>query len=145
MQDLGYNYRITDFQAALGLSQLGRAEANLEKRRDIAHRYDKAFAGTSIGLQEQAQEYSNAFHLYVIRVNDRKGLYDHLRENGIYAQVHYIPVHTLPYYRQFGWKEGDLPLAEKYYSECLSLPMYPSLTAEDQQYVIDRVLEFVDR
>lgn len=144
MQDLGYNYRITDFQAALALSQLKRADDNLKKRKAIAKRYDEAFAGVNIIAQKQHKGFSNAYHLYVIQVEDRKGLYDHLRENGIFAQVHYIPVHTMPYYQQFGWKLGDFPKAEDYYKKCLSLPMYPSLSDGDQQFVIDKVLEFTE-
>ncbi len=143
MQDLGYNYRITDFQAALGMSQLQRAEDNITKRRAIAKRYDEAFAGKDIVLQKQEDGFSNAYHLYVIKVKDRRGLYDHLRESGIYAQVHYIPVHTMPYYRQFGWQKGDFPKAEAYYENCLSIPMYPNLSEEEQDYVIDKILEFI--
>jgi UDP-4-amino-4,6-dideoxy-N-acetyl-beta-L-altrosamine transaminase len=143
MQELGYNYRITDFQAALGLSQLDRAEENLQKRRAIAARYDQAFTGKDIVLQKQEDGFSNAYHLYVIQVADRKGLYDYLRAQNIYAQVHYIPVHTMPYYQQFDWKEGDFPKSEEYYHRCLSIPMYPSLTIEEQQYVINHILKFV--
>jgi UDP-4-amino-4,6-dideoxy-N-acetyl-beta-L-altrosamine transaminase len=145
MHELGYNYRITDFQSALALSQLQRANANIEKRKEIARKYDEAFAGKSIKTQEQRDGFSHAYHLYVIQVKDRKGLYDHLRDHGIYAQVHYIPVHTMPYYRQFGWKAGDFPKAEAYYEKCLSLPMYPNLSKEEQQFVIDRVLEFTEK
>ncbi len=145
MQELGYNYRLTDIQAALALSQLERAEANIAKRKAIAKRYDDAFAGKNITLQKQEIGFSNAYHLYVIQVEDRKGLYDHLRENGIFAQVHYIPVHTMPYYRQFGWKKGDFPNAEAYYDKCLSIPMFPNLTEEEQQYVIDRVMEYTEQ
>ncbi len=145
MQELGYNYRITDFQAALAMSQLERADANMAKRKAIAKRYDEAFSNKNVILQKQEDGFSNAFHLYVIKVEDRKGLYDHLRENGIFAQVHYIPVHTMPYYTQFGWKKGDFPKAEAYYDKCLSIPMYPNLTEEEQQYVIDRILEFTDK
>ncbi len=78
----------------------------------------------------------------MIQVPQRKELYDYLRENNIFAQVHYIPVHTMPYYRQFGWKKGDFPMAEKYYDECLSIPMYPSMTEVEQQYVISRIKSF---
>ncbi len=145
MQDLGYNYRITDFQAALAMSQLERADANMAKRKAIAERYDKAFTGKKMVLQKQERGFSNAYHLYVIQVEDRKGLYDHLRENGIFAQVHYIPVHTMPYYRQFGWKKGDFKKAEAYYDRCLSIPMYPNLSEQEQQFVIDKVLEFTEK
>ena len=145
MQDLGYNYRITDFQAALGISQLSRLEWSLERRKAIAARYDKAFAGTKIITPKVENNVSHAYHLYIIQVEDRKGLYDYLRTQNIFAQVLYIPAHTMPYYRQFGWKVGDCPEAENYYAHCLALPMFPTLTDEEQEYVIDKVLEFVNK
>lgn len=145
MQDLGYNYRLTDFQAALGSSQLKRAAEGLKRRKAIAARYDEAFARLPITLPMITEGRSHAFHLYVIQVDERKALYEHLRKNGIFTQVHYIPVHLQPYYRQFGWKPGDMPLAEAYYEKCLSLPMYPTLTEEEQSFVIDNVLKFFVR
>ena len=144
MQDLGFNYRITDFQAALGISQLNRADAGIARRQEIAGRYDEAFAANqNIKTPFRANDVRHAFHLYVIQVPDRKRLYDALRTNGIMAQVHYVPLHLMPYYRQFGWKPGDLPVVENYYEHCLSLPMYPTLTNEEQEYVIKKVLENV--
>lgn len=140
LQELGYNYRIPDILAALGVVQLTRAEAGLKKRRAIAATYSTAFEGTNI--QAPIYDEGHAFHLYVIQTDRRKELYDHLKANKIYSQVHYIPVHLMPYYRQFGWKKGDFPVAENYYERCLSLPMYPTLTAEEQQYVIDTILSF---
>lgn len=145
MQDLGYNYRITDFQAALGISQLSRLDWSIERRKAIAAKYDKAFAGTNIITPKVENNVSHAYHLYIIQVDDRKGLYDYLRSQNIFAQVLYIPAHTMPYYRQFGWKEGDCPVAENYYAHCLALPMFPTLTDEEQGYVIDKVLEFVKK
>ena len=142
MVDLGYNYRLTDMQAALGITQLAKAEAGLARRREIAQLYDTTFAEVAAVSPLQGH-LGHAYHLYVIRVADRKGLYDHLRSKNIYSQVHYEPVHLQPYYRQFGWKSGDLPLAEAYYEQCLSLPMYPTLTAEEQAYVIQSVMEYV--
>ena len=143
MQELGYNYRITDFQAALGHSQLQRAAAGMQRRREIAARYDAAFADhPQLGTLPPAPGIGHAYHLYVILTDERKALYDHLRSVGIYAQVHYIPVHLLPYYQALGNRPGDLPLAEAYYERCLSLPMYPTLTDEEQQFVIDRVLQY---
>jgi dTDP-4-amino-4,6-dideoxygalactose transaminase len=76
-------------------------------------------------------------------VSDRMGLYNHLKNNNIFTQVHYIPVHLQPYYRQFGWKKGDFPVAENYYEHCLSLPMFPELTEIEQNFVIEKILEFV--
>lgn len=146
MQDLGFNYRLTDFQAALGVSQLNRADKGLVRRQEIASRYDKAFKGTrGIKIPFRASDIYHAFHLYIIQVPDRKGLYDYLHENGIYAQIHYVPLHQMPYYRQFGDIEGNLPVVEEYYKHCISLPMYPSLSDEEQQYVIDKVIEYVSK
>lgn len=145
MQMLGYNYRLTDFQAALGNSQLKRAPQNLDIRQAIAKRYDAAFAGKPVRLMMPGEGINHAYHLYVIQVDDRKGLYDHLRTQQIYAQVHYIPVHLQPYYQKQGFKKGDFPTAEGYYGQCLSLPMYPTLTAEEQAFVIEQVLAFVEQ
>jgi UDP-4-amino-4,6-dideoxy-N-acetyl-beta-L-altrosamine transaminase len=144
MQTLGYNYRLTDFQAALGLSQLSRADEGLRRRHEIAARYTAAFSNvTAIGTPRTDPNIYHAYHLYVIQVEDRKGLYDYLKCHQIYSQVHYIPVHTMPYYLQLGWQKGDFPLAESYYAKCLSLPMYPTLTNEEQDYVIEKVVEYL--
>jgi len=142
MQTLGYNYRITDFQCALGSSQLKRADAGLERRRAIAARYDEAFRGTTIRTLQTSPDARHAYHLYVIQSENRKALYDALREAGIYTQVHYIPCHLHPYYQALGNKKGDFPLAEAYYADCLSLPMFPGLRDDEQEYVIDKVLKF---
>ena len=142
LQELGYNYRLTDFQAALGMSQLNRVGAMLDRRRAIAKRYDAAFSGTNVTTIVPPANVGHAYHLYVVQVDDRKGLYDFLRTRNIMAQVHYIPVHLMPYYRQFGWKPGDFPNAERYYARCLSLPMFPTLTDQEQDYVIASVKEF---
>ena len=141
MHELGYNYRLNDIQAALGISQLSRADQGMARRKEIALRYDKAFENSAV--QAPPSDPGHAYHLYVIRVEDRKGLYDFLRTHGIFSQVHYIPVHTLPFYRNMGWKKGDFPLAEQFYAHCLSLPMFPALTDEEQDFVIQKVLEFV--
>jgi UDP-4-amino-4,6-dideoxy-N-acetyl-beta-L-altrosamine transaminase len=145
MIELGYNYRLTDMQAALGTSQLRRADANMKRRKEIAARYDTAFAGTSIQTPKIKEGYSHAFHLYVIETENRKELYDFLRTKNIFTQVHYIPTHLMPYYQALGSKKGDLPVAEAYYSRCLSIPMYPSLTFEEQEYVIECVLAFLKK
>jgi UDP-4-amino-4,6-dideoxy-N-acetyl-beta-L-altrosamine transaminase len=142
MQELGYNYRLTDFQAALGLSQLSRADEGLNRRREIAARYYEAFKGLKKIKGQSGIIEGHAYHLYVIEVENRLGLYNYLRTHNIFAQVHYIPVHLMPYYRKQGWKEGDMPHAENYYRHCLSLPMYPTLSADEQEFVIARILEF---
>jgi UDP-4-amino-4,6-dideoxy-N-acetyl-beta-L-altrosamine transaminase len=144
MQELGFNYRLTDFQAALGKSQLKRADAGLQRRKEIAATYENIFSGKPYIIKQTGVIDGHAYHLYVVEFKKRKGLYEYLRENNIFAQVHYIPVHLMPYYRQFGWKVGDLPNAEKYYSSCLSLPMYPTLTNAEQQFVIDTICNYFD-
>ncbi len=144
MQKLGYNYRLTDFQAALGISQLKRAEEGLTRRQEIAKKYNEAFKDIeSIKIPYVSCAVYHAYHLYVIQVKNRLGLYNYLRENNIHAQIHYIPVHLMPYYQELGNKPGDLPVAEKYYKHCLSLPMYPTLTNEEQLYVIEQVVKFI--
>lgn len=142
MQTLGYNYRITDFQASLGNSQLTRADGGIKQRRKIAKAYEEAFRNRSYIRGQSHLVKGHAYHLYVIEVDDRLGLYNYLRLKNIFAQIHYVPCHLMPYYRQFGWKEGDLPNAEEYYKHCLSLPMYPTLSEEEQRYVIEQIDEF---
>lgn len=144
MQELGYNYRITEFQAALATSQLKRLDWSIERRNEIARRYDEALDKLPILVPYRQEGITHAFHLYVIEVHPmrRKALYDYLREHQIFAQVLYIPAHTMPYYKSLGHKEGECPIAEDYYTRCLALPMYPSLTDEEQQYVIDAIIDF---
>ena len=144
MQELGYNYRITDFQAALGLSQLKRADEGLERRREIASIYFEAFKAKSFVKGQSGVVAGHAYHLYVLEVERRLELYNFLREHQIFAQIHYIPTHLMPYYRQFGWKEGDMPFAENYYNHCISLPMYPTLTDDQQQFVIKTIMNFYE-
>lgn len=144
MQELGYNYRLTDFQAALGLSQLKRADNGLIRRKEIAATYYNAFKDNAVIKGQSGVVEGHAYHLYVIEIQDRTGLINYLREQNIFAQVHYIPAHLMPYYRDFGWKDGDMPIAEEYYKHCISLPMYPTLTEDEQQFVIDKVLEFLN-
>lgn len=144
MQDLGYNYRITDFQAALGSSQLKRAEGGLERRRELAKNYFENFNGKSYIKGQSCDIEGHAYHLYIIEVPDRLELYNFLRENNIYAQIHYIPCHLMPYYRNMGWKEGDFPHAENYYKHCISLPMFPTLSDEEQSFVIERINSFYE-
>ena len=139
MQQLGYNYRITDIQSALGLSQLNRATEGLARRRQIAQKYAEVFEGKSYILGHSGYHPDHAYHLYVIEADDRLGLYTHLRKHNIYGQIHYIPTHLMPYYRSFGWKEGDFPSAETYYKHCISLPMYPTLTDDEQDFVIETI------
>ncbi|MCF2503353.1 UDP-4-amino-4,6-dideoxy-N-acetyl-beta-L-altrosamine transaminase [Dyadobacter sp. CY107] len=142
MQTLGYNYRLTDFQAALGVSQLKRADAGLEKRRAIAATYQAGFSEKPYIYGQSGVVEGHAYHLYIIEVEDRLGLYNYLRGKEIFAQIHYIPCHLMPYYQGLGWKVGDMPNAEAYYRGCISLPMYPTLTEEEQSFVIDAVNDY---
>ncbi|MES2556009.1 MAG: UDP-4-amino-4,6-dideoxy-N-acetyl-beta-L-altrosamine transaminase [Bacteroidota bacterium] len=139
MQELGYNYRLTDFQAALGRSQLARADEGMEKRRAIAARYAAAFTDESFVLGQSGSVEGHGYHLYILEVADRLGLYNFLRTKGIYAQIHYIPCHLMPYYSNKKGGQKTLPAAETYYQHCISLPMYPTLTEEEQQFVIQTI------
>lgn len=141
MQELGFNYRLTEMQAALGLSQLSRADSGLARRREIAARYDDAFRGTAVGTPEVPAGREHAWHLYVVQLKNRAEAFRHLHEKKIFAQVHYLPVHLHPYYRELGWKEGDFPASEAYYHRAISLPMYPALTNDEQDYVIRTIKE----
>jgi UDP-4-amino-4,6-dideoxy-N-acetyl-beta-L-altrosamine transaminase len=143
MQELGYNYRLTDIQSALGVTQLAKNERGVLRRNEIASRYKSAFRN-SVKYQDLPDGFFNAHHLFIIEVANRKGLYDFLKENNIYAQIHYIPVHTLPYYRKIGYGNADLSNAESYYAKCISLPMYPTLTNEEQDYVIEKIQSFLN-
>lgn len=142
MHELGYNYRITDIQSALGISQLSRAAEGIKRRREIAEQYFKSFEGQHFIKGQSGFEEGHAYHLYVIEVDDRIGLYNYLREYNIYAQIHYFPCHLMPYYKQYGWKKGDLPYAEAYYSRCISLPMFQTLKDDEIDYVIKKVKSF---
>jgi len=141
MQELGFNYRLTDIQSAIGITQLAKNAAGVLRRNEIASAYKKAFRG-KIKFQELPNGSYNAHHLFVIEVEKRKELYDYLRTHNIYTQIHYIPVHTLPYYNAIGYKEAGLSNSENYYSKCISLPMFPSLRDEEQMFVIEKVLMY---
>lgn len=140
--ELGYNYRMTDIQAALGESQLKKLGRFLERRRKIAARYDEAFAGTKIVRPYQLTEVCSSWHLYVIKVeaSERKRIFDRLRAAGIGVNVHYIPVYHHPYYRKHGYASVFLENSEKLYQSLISLPIFPALTDEEQEYVIQTVL-----
>ncbi len=149
MHELGYNYRIPDILCALGISQLSRADEGLSARKKIAKRYDKAFEKndfiTPLTLHNSLEKdgISHAYHLYVIKTKERLKLYNHLRANSIFSQVHYIPVYKMPYYQRNGFEEVKCLHAEKYYSECLSLPMYPTLSEKEQNLVIESIFTFI--
>jgi len=143
--DLGLNYRMTELQAALGVSQLKRIDAFVVRRHELAKRYHTAFDGVPVTIPLQSEDGYSALHLYPLTVKDpalRKPLFDYLRDKGIGVNVHYIPVHTQPYYEQLGHKVGDYPAAEDYYSRAISIPMYSTLSDEEQDYVIQCIREF---
>jgi hypothetical protein len=142
MQELGYNYRLTDFQAALGISQLTRAEMGMQRRREIAATYQAAFQSLPFIKGQSGFVEGHAYHLYILEVEDRLGLYEYLRTKNIFTQIHYIPTHLMPYYQDLGWKINDMPQAESYYAKCISLPMFPTLTTAEQEFVIQQVKAF---
>lgn len=144
MQELGYNYRLADINAALGLSQLSRANAGLVKRREIAHFYQREFENFAPIRKQTGIIEGHAYHLYIIEIEKRDELMSYLREKNIWAQVHYIPAHLMPYYRDLGWQDGDLPFVESYYKRCLSIPIYPTLTEQEQTYVIKMIKDFYE-
>lgn len=140
---LGFNYRMTDIQAALGASQMEKLDGFLQKRRGIAEGYSKAFAkAPGIGIPNWPEEMESGWHLYAARVlgNDRSQVYRRLQEAGIGANVHYIPVYRHPYYQKHGYGETFCPRAEELYGQLISLPIYPGLTQGQQQQVIDTLL-----
>lgn len=144
MEELGLNYRLTDIQAALGSSQLRRAAEFVARRRAIADVYHRAFAGLdAIRLPTTRPGVASAWHLYVIRVRAgaemRRRLFVRLRELGLGVQVHYIPVYWHPYYRRLGYRPGLCPNAEEFYSQAISLPMFPGMTDTDVESVVERV------
>jgi dTDP-4-amino-4,6-dideoxygalactose transaminase len=146
MQDLGFHYRMTDIQAALGQSQMNKIGRFLERRRALVRRYDEAFAGLRFArpIQTSLRSYS-AHHLYVLRCDfeklgrSRADVMESLKTAGVGTQVHYIPVHLQPFYARFGFNAGDFPQAEAFYAQALSLPLYPALTDAEQDRVIGAV------
>lgn len=138
--DLGFNYRLTDMQAALGLSQLRRLETMHAKRLNLADRYDDCLSGLAVRRPARLPDRRSSWHLYVIELDDparRRATFEMLREQGIGVNVHYIPIHTQPYYRRLGFRTGDFPNAERYYSGALSIPLHPRLTEEQQNHVTE--------
>ena len=142
---LGYNYRITDIQCALGISQMKKLDYFIGRRRELAKRYDEAFADCpDIVTPYQMPETNSGWHLYIIQVKNqnRKNVFEKLREAGIGVNVHYIPVYFHPYYQEHGYQDVCCPNAEEIYSHMISLPLYPDLTNEAQDFIIEKVKEF---
>ena len=139
--ELGYNYRMTDLQAALGSSQMQRLDAYVSRRHELAERYDVELAQLPVQLPHREPFNYSAFHLYVVLLegagaNQRRAIFESLRAQGIGVNVHYIPVHTQPYYRALGFEVGDFPNAEDYYARALSIPLFPNLALEQQDQVV---------
>lgn len=148
--ELGFNYRLTDLQAALGTSQLRRINDFIERRRYLAGRYNQLLQGLPLVLPWQHPDSDSAWHLYVIRLQpeslrrSRRRIFALLRQRGIQVHVHYIPVHRQPYYQQQGFQPGDFPQAEQYYETALTLPLYYGLTDAEQDYVVEQLRKVLD-
>jgi len=136
--ELGFNCRMTDIHAALGISQLERLNEFIERRNELVQKYDEAFVDVPVQRQVVPDTVYSARHLYVFRVPKQQhlSLFQEFRNKGIGVNLHYTPVHLQPYYRKFGFKKGDFPESEKYGEEAISLPLFPNLTNEKQNTVI---------
>ena len=145
MQSLGYNYRLTDMQAALGLSQLSKMDQFIERRKHIARRYEQAFREAGIKFLEERSGTGHAWHIFVILTQRRAELFTHLAENGIRPQVHYIPIYKQPYFQQRKITVHKCQNSESYYSQCLTIPMYPSLSETEQDFIIEKIVAFENR
>ena len=149
MQDLGFNYRITDIQCALGVSQLKKLPVFLKRRLEIVKKYDNAFENTIVKPLYRFDG-NSSYHLYVVQVNfnslsiTKVDLFNRLREKNIGIQLHYMPINKQPYYRNLGYGNEKTPNMDKYYDECFSLPMYPLLSDEEQDYVIKTLMEILN-
>jgi len=147
--ELGYNYRLTDLQAALGVSQMQRLDDYVSRRYALAKRYDELLENLPITVPWQLPDSHSSMHLYIIRLQldninrTHRQVFDALREKGIGVNLHYIPVHTQTYYKNIGYKLGQLPEAERYYNEAISLPMYPAMTNQQQEQVVTALSEAV--
>ena len=143
--ELGFNYRMTELQAALGVSQIQRLDQFVARRHELARGYDELLADLPVVLPWQHPDSYSGLHLYVIRLQLEQiekthlQVFEQLRELGVGVNLHYIPVHTQPYYERMGFKQGDYPEAEHYYREAISLPIFPTMTSEQHQFVIDRL------
>lgn len=146
--ELGYNYRLTDIQAALGRSQMSRLDSLISRRHRLADSYDRAFSNLPIICPARQPETFSSFHLYVVLLDDsvragRQQIYESMLEQGIGVNIHYMPVHLQPYYRNLGFSAGDFPVAEDYHSRTITLPLFPALTNGDQRKVVDALIRSV--
>ena len=149
MHSLGFNYRITDMQAALGISQLKKLDSFVKRRKEIALKYDKALLNSVVKPLYSFNQ-NSSYHLFVVKVDFSKlniskmELFNKMREKKIGLQLHYIPINKQPYYKSFGYGNEDTPIMNRYYDECFSLPMYSSLSNEEQEYVIKTLFEILN-
>lgn len=145
--NLGFNYRMTDMQAALGISQIKRLDDFVARRRYLANRYNELLKALPLKLPYQSQDTNSSWHIYVVRAEfdklklSKKELFSKMREKGINLNLHYIPVHTQPHYTQRGFKKGDFPVSERYYNEAFTLPLFYDLTDEQQDYIVKCLYE----
>ncbi|MFQ3190969.1 MAG: UDP-4-amino-4,6-dideoxy-N-acetyl-beta-L-altrosamine transaminase [Paraglaciecola sp.] len=141
--ELGYNYRLSDLHAALGLSQLKKLDVFIQKRSGLAKVYDEALADLPLKLPIEVPQFKSAWHLYMVELtqHDRQDVYQQLHKKGVGVNVHYIPIHLQPYYQQLGFKQGDFPVSEHFYQNALTLPLFPSLTHAEQSKVVDALHE----
>lgn len=142
-QALGYNYRMSDIHGALGLSQLNKLDAFIQHRREKAAVYLTALRPLPIKLPSEETLATSAWHLFMIELttHDRKAVFDALRSRGIGVNVHYIPIHLQPYYQKLGFQKGDFPLSEAFYKHAITLPLFPTMSASQQQHVIDTLID----
>ena len=142
-QLLGYNYRLSDIHAALGLSQIQRLDGFIEKRSEQARFYDEALSGLPLKLPKVPEYTQSAWHIYVVELleHSRKDVFNALVNKGVGVNVHYIPIHTHPYYLQLGFNVGDFPNSEQYYNMALTLPLFPTLSLDEQEYVVQSLKE----
>lgn len=144
---LGFNYRMTELQAALGLSQLAKVDKFVARRRRLAERYNELLKDLPLKLPYQNPDTDSSWHLYIVRVDfnkikkTKKDIFAEMKAKGVCLNLHYIPVHTQPYYQNLGFKYGDFPVSEKYYKEAFTLPLYYSLTDEQQEYIVNSLKE----
>lgn len=140
--ELGYNYRMTDIQAALGYSQMERLDTFVARRRQLAQRYDELLADLPIRIPKQSADTNSSWHIYVVRLDKTRTskskveVFEGMKKRGVTLNLHYIPVHLQPYYQKLGFKQGDFPASERYYEEAFTLPLYYELTDEQQNQVV---------